>query len=192
MPAVFYPLSQRPVAARSLDVLTVGDPSLVAHGLRQALGLAAPELPIEGITPLEERVQRRLGPERLVVVLTSAFGALALGLAGFGLFGVLSYAVARRTSEFGLRMALGAQQGQIIRGVVRDALWLVTGGIVVGMPLIVIGGRLAAALFFDVDPYDPATIAFAVVVLVCVGGACSALPAWRASRISPMVALRQD
>jgi predicted permease len=192
VPAVFYPLSQRPVAARSLDVRTVGDPSPVAHGLRQALGLATPELPIEGITPLEERVQRRLGPERLVVVLTSAFGALALGLAGFGLFGVLSYAVARRTSEFGLRMALGAQQGQIIRGVVRDALWLVTGGIVLGMPLIVIGGRLAAALFFGVDPYDPATIAFAVVVLVCVGGACSAQPAWRASRISPMVALRQD
>jgi putative ABC transport system permease protein len=185
-------LSQRPVAARSLDVRTVGDPRLVAQSLRQALGLAAPDLPIEGITPLEERVQRRLGPERLVVVLTSAFGALALGLAGFGLFGVLSYAVARRTSELGLRMALGAQRGQIIGGVVRDALWLVTGGIVIGLPLIVIGGRLTSALFFGVDPYDLATIGFAVAVLVGVAGACSALPAWRASRISPIVALRQD
>ena len=192
VPAVFYPLSQRLVAARSLDVRTIGDPLLVARGVRHALGLVAPDLPIESITPLEERVQRRLGQERLVVMLTSAFGTLALGLAGFGLFGVLSHAVARRTQELGLRMALGAQRSQVLQGVVRDALWLVTCGIALGVPLVAIGGRLTSALFFGVQTYDPMTIAMAVAVLVCVGALCSALPAWRASRIDPMVALRQD
>lgn len=192
VPAVFYPLSQRPVAPRSLDVRTIGDPLLSARGVRHALGLVAPDLPIESITPLEERVQRRLGPERLVVLLTSAFGALALGLAGFGLFGVLSHAVARRTRELGLRMALGAAQSQVLRGVVLDALWLVACGIALGLPLVAIGGRLASALLFGVDAYDPVTIATAVGVLVGVGGVCSALPAWRASRVNPMVALRQD
>ena len=191
-PAVFYPLSQRPVAARSLDVRTIGDPVLVARGVRNALGLSAPDLPIESITPLEERVQRRLGPERLVVLLTSAFGALALGLAGFGLFGVLSYAVARRTRDLGLRMALGAHRSQVLQGVVRDALWLVACGIALGLPLVAIGGRLASAMFFGVDAFDPTTIALAAVVLVGVGAIGSAVPAWRASRIDPMVALRQD
>jgi hypothetical protein len=192
VPAVFYPLSQRPVAARSLDVRTIGDPLLSARAVRNALGLVAPDLPIESITPLEERVQRRLGPERLVVLLTSAFGALALGLAGFGLFGVLSHAVARRRRELGLRMALGAHPSQVLQGVVLDALWLMACGIALGLPLVALGGRLTSALFFGVDAYDPTTIAIAVVVLVGVGATCSGLPAWRASRINPMVALRQD
>ena len=137
--------------------------------MRNAISLAAPDLPIESITPLDQRVERRLGPGRLVVLLTSAFGALALGLAGFGLFGVLSHAVARRTRELGLRMALGADRTSVLLGVVLDAMWLVTCGVVLGLPLIALGGGLASALFFGVDAYDPTTIAVAVVVLVAVG-----------------------
>jgi hypothetical protein len=127
-----------------------------------------------------------------LVLLTSGFGALALGLAGFGLFGVLSYAVARRTPEFGLRMALGASRSQILRSVVRDALWLVAGGVLVGLPCVFIAGSVVSALFFGVSPYDGAAVGAAAFVLLAVGAACGVIPALRAARVDPIVALRQE
>ena len=124
--------------------------------------------------------------------LASGFGALALGLAGFGLFGLLSYAVARRSSEFGIRIALGASRASVQWSVVREALWLVLCGFVLGAPFVMFGGRLVSALFFGVTPNDWTTFAGAAIVLAAVGAACSFLPARRASRVDPLVALRQE
>lgn len=127
-----------------------------------------------------------------MVRLTSAFSVLALGLAGFGLFGIQSYAIARRTSEIGLRIALGASQSGVVSSVVQDTLRLVFYGSLIGLPLVAIGARLASGLVFGISPYDPATLIAALLVLVVVGIAASAGPARRASRVDPMVALRQE
>jgi len=108
------------------------------------------------------------------------------------LFGILSYAIARRTSEFGLRIALGATPSHVQWSVVRDALQLVLYGVVIGLPLVAIGGRLASGLVFGVSPYDPPTLLAAVLVLTVVGAAAGAGPARRASRVDPMIALREE
>jgi ABC-type antimicrobial peptide transport system permease subunit len=149
-------------------------------------------MPIESLEPAVVRVQRGLSQERLMVLLTSAFGALALGLAAFGLFGILSYAIARRTSEIGLRIALGATSSRVRWSVVRDALQLVLYGVLIGLPLVAIGGRLASGLVFAVSPYDPPTLFAAVMVLTIVGAVAGAGPARRASRVDPIIALRQE
>ena len=192
VPMVFVPLSQRPVTPRSLDVRTTMDPRQVIAPLRQAIAAAAPALPTEAILTMDERIRSSLGQQRLVMFLTSGFGALALGLAGFGLFGVLSHAVARRTPEFGLRMALGASQTHVLRGVLREAMSLILCGVLLGLPVVVLGGNVVATLFFGVSPHDWATLVTAVIVLVGVGSMCSAIPALRAARVDPIVALREE
>jgi putative ABC transport system permease protein len=192
LPSVFVPLSQRPVIPRALEVRTLVDPGPAIAAVRRAVVGAAPELPIESMVTVEERVQRGFNRERLVMFLTSGFGALALGLAGFGLFGVLSHAVARRTPEFGLRMALGASQSRVVWSVVRDALCLVLSGVVLGLPFVFLGGTLVSTLVFGVSPHDAGTLVVAAIVLVGVGTACSILPARRAARVDPVVALNQE
>lgn len=126
------------------------------------------------------------------MLLTSGFSVLAIGLAGFGLFGVLSYAVARRTPELGLRMALGAQRSRVLWGVVRDALWLVTCGVLLGLPLVALGSNLVSALIFGVNAYDGLSVLAAVVVLLGIGAVCGIVPALRAARVDPIFALRQE
>ena len=192
LPSVFVPLAQRPAMPRALEVRTSLDPASTIDAVRRAVATAAPSLPVGSIETVEARIRRGLGQERLVVLLTSSFGALALGLAGFGLFGVLSYAVARRTPEFGLRMALGASRSDILQSVVRDALRLVAGGVLVGLPCVLVAGSVMSALFFGISPYDGASLAAAAAVLLVVGAACGAIPALRAARVDPIVALREE
>lgn len=192
VPSVFVPLSQRPVIPRALEIRTAIDPASTIAAVRHAVGTAAPDLPIERIETMEAQYRRGLSQARLAMVVTSGFGALALGLAGFGLFGVLSYAVARRTPEFGLRMALGASQSRVLWSVVRDALWLVLLGVVLGLPFVFLGGTLVSTLVFGVGPHDGSSVVAAIVVLVGVGTACSIIPARRAARVDPVVALNRE
>ena len=192
MPGVFVPLAQRPVFPRELEIRTIAEPATTMAAVRRAISIAAPGLPIESMEPALVRVQRSLSQDRLMVLLTSGFSALALGLAAFGLFGIQSYAIARRTPEIGLRIALGASQSGVVSSVVQDTLRLVFYGTLIGLPLVAIGGRLASGLVFGVSPYDPLTLTAALLVLVIVGIAASAGPARRASRVDPMVALRQE
>jgi predicted permease len=193
MPTAYFPLAQRGGAVRaSLEVRATGRPEQIVPALRSALTRAVPELPIEGIATMNERVDRAMSPWRLILTMTSGFGVLALGLAGFGLFGVLSNAVARRAPEFGVRMALGASRGRVIWSVVREAVWLVLIGLLLGLPVVLLGGRLLATLLYGISPFDGLTLVSATLVLVTVGVVCSALPAFRASRVDPIVALRQE
>jgi predicted permease len=192
LPSVFVPLAQRPAVPRELEIRTSIDPTTMMTAVRRAVQAAAPGMPIESVEPAVVRVRRGLSQERLMVLLTSGFGALALGLAAFGLFGILSYAIARRTSEIGLRIALGATPSRVQWSVVGDALQLVCYGVLIGLPMVVIGGRLASGLVFAVSPYDPLALLAGVSVLTVVGAVASAGPARRASRVDPMVALRQE
>ena len=191
-PAAYFPLTQRPTSPRSIEVRTAGDPSSLVGPVRRALSEAAPALPIEAIVPMSVRVGLSLSLERLLTTLTSAFGVLALALAGFGLFGVLSYAVARRIPEYGVRVALGARRAAIVRGIVADALTLVLCGLLLGLPVVLLAGNLISALFYEVSPHDWPTLTLATLTLVIVGVVSSAVPALRASRVDPIVALRED
>ena len=192
-PMSYYPLRQHPAEyARSLDVRTVGDPRRVAAELRQALGEVDRNLPVREVITLAEQVDRTLTRERLVARLTGFFSLLALGLACLGLYGVMSYAVARRTGELGIRMALGATPRGVRWMVLREALLLVLIGVAAGLPLAVAAARLAAGLLFGLSPTDPATLTAAALVMLGVAGLAAYLPARRASRVDPAVALRQE
>ncbi len=192
VPSVFFPLGQHGSVARQLELRTVGDPAQMTATVRATFNRVAPTLPIEGITTVDQRVRLGLSRERLILVLASGFGSLALGLSGFGLFGLLSYAVSRRVSEFGIRMALGAPRSQVVWSVVREAMILVACGLAVGLPLVLMGDTLISSLFAGADARDWSVLAAASLTLMAVGLVSSAWPALRASRVDPIVALRQE
>lgn len=192
VPMAYYPLNGNVVYAESLEVRAAGDPGSIATGVRKAVGEVAPNLPIERITPLALQVERNLSPERMGSVVTAAFGILALGLACFGLYGVMSYAVTRRTSEIGVRMALGARPRNVLWAVLKEALALIVMGLAAGVLVVILASRSVAALLYGVQPHDPAALAITVVILTGVATFAAAWPAWRASRISPLAALRYE
>ena len=193
MPSAFYATLQIPGATpRQLEVRTQGDPSQMAAAVRAAIARVAPALPIEGITTVDERVNMSLSRERLILMLASGFGALALGLAGFGLFGMLSYAVSRRVPEFGIRMALGAPRARVIWSVMRDALILVACGLTLGVPFAIMSSKFVTSLIGSQEIRNDIVLMGAAGTLFLIGVAASAWPALRASRVDPIVALRQE
>ena len=192
VPSAFFPIEQSGIVARQLELRTVGEPARMTATVRATFNRVAPTLPIESITTVDERVLVGLSRERLIVLLASGFGTLALGLSGFGLFGLLSYAVSRRVSEFGIRMALGAPRSQVVWSVVREAMILVACGLAVGLPLVLMSGGLISSLFTGVDAQDWPVLAAAAATLTAAGLVASAWPAIRASRVDPIVALRQE
>jgi putative ABC transport system permease protein len=141
---------------------------------------------------VQSQIGRSLTRERLMATLSAFFGALAVLIATIGLYGVMSYTTARRRVEIGIRMALGANRGSVISMIVREAGMLLVAGVIVGTALAMLAGRTAAALLYDVKPWDPATLAAAVAMLAAVTLLASWLPAWRATRLAPTAALREE
>ena len=139
-----------------------------------------------------EQVERRLLQEKTFARAYSMFSALALLVASIGLFGLMSYSVARRTNEIGIRLALGAQRGDVLGMVMRESMILVGGGVAIGLALAVAGSRFVATLLFGLPPTDLPTICLAITVMVTVSGLAGYLPARRASRVDPLVALHYE
>ena len=166
--------------------------SLSLAQVRQAVTSVDPNLPIIAIRTLSEQVGRQLTQQRLIARLTSFFGALALVLASIGLYGVTAHNVGRRVSEIGVRMALGADGGHILRLVLRGAFGLILFGLSIGLPLTFAAGRFLGNQLYGVSPYDPIVILAAVVMLGLSALAASVMPALRASSISPLEALRHE
>jgi ABC-type antimicrobial peptide transport system permease subunit len=137
-------------------------------------------------------VQRSLIRERLVSALSTAFGALALVLACIGLYGVLAYAVTRRTGEIGIRMALGATKGGVVWLILREAAALAIGGIAIGIPAALALGRISRGLLYGVESFDLPAFACALLVLLVFAAIAGIVPARRAGRLDPMSALRCD
>jgi predicted permease len=192
-PMAFVPMSREsPLYVGALDVRASGDPRSIAAALRNAVAEAEPSLPIDRITMLSARVGDALSQERVVAALTTAFGALALGLACVGLFGVMSYHVARRSSEFGLRMALGAPRASVLWMTFRESLVVVVIGLGVGLPAVFASGRLVGSMLFETRANDPVIVVSATLALAAVAAVAGLIPALRASRVDPIVALRQD
>ncbi len=193
-PTVYWPYLQRPIAAgnATLEVRVAGDPAKVIDGLREVVRESDPNVPMIGVTTQLERIQERFAQERVFAQAYMLFGGLALLVASVGLFGLMSYAVARRTNEMGIRMALGAERSDVLRMVMRESLILVFIGVGIGFAAALAAGRYIASLLFGLAPSDLTTIFFAIVVLIVVAGVAGYLPARRASMIDPMAALRYE
>jgi ABC-type antimicrobial peptide transport system permease subunit len=144
------------------------------------------------IRPLTAEVEKTLVEERLVAALAAGFGALALVLASIGLYGLLSYTVAGRTREIGIRIALGAERGRLLRSLIADALRLLGWGMGLGIPLACLASGWISSLLFGLTPTDPRTILTAMALLAVCGLAAGLVPALRAARVDPCVALRYE
>jgi predicted permease len=192
VPMAYYPIEGEPIYAESLEIRAAGDPQTIAADVRKALAQTAGNLPIPRITTLTQQVDRSLNQDRMIAILATVFGFLALGLGCFGLYGVMSYAVTKRTSEIGVRMALGAQPSNVLWAVLREAFGLIVLGLAVGLPAAIFGSRWISASLFGLKPDDPLTLAAASCILIAVAIAASLIPARRASRVDPCVALRNE
>jgi len=162
--------------------------SVIGNELR-AIG---PDIMLTDIATLNERIDQSLVQERLVATLSLFFGLLALLLACIGLYGVMSYDVACRTNEIGIRMALGANANRVVRLVLRETLWWVVLGLTLGLAAALVTTRWLESLLFGLKPHDPLTIGLAALALLAVATVAAYLPARRASRVSPLVALRHE
>ncbi|MGH9217940.1 MAG: ADOP family duplicated permease [Vicinamibacterales bacterium] len=191
-PMVFYPLDSTPPFVGSMQVRTSADPGTTAAALRKAIQEIEPNLPVDRVIPISELAAGTLRQERLIARLASVLGVLALGLACLGLYGLMSYAVKQRTAELGVRFALGAPRPRVLWMVFRESLVLMIAGLLIGMPLVLVASRLVGTLLFGVTATDPAIIGGAMAVLLTVGATSSYLPSWRASRVDPLTALRQE
>ena len=189
---VYVPFEQSVVQQMTLYVRTVGDPAKVTSAIRREVLAVDANVPIYNVRTLEAQLDESLSQERLVATLSSWFGAFALLLASIGLYGVLAYSVTSRTNEIGLRMALGAERGGVIWVVLREAVLLVGMGVAMGVPLAIALARSVSSLLYGLKPTDSPTISAAVVLLIAVATTASYLPARRASRVDPMVALRYE
>jgi len=164
----------------------------IRQTVRDALRAVDPGLPILRIETAEEQVDSSLFEERLIAAISSFFGIVAVLLACLGLYGVMAYQTARRTNEIGVRMALGATRGRVLGMVLEESVWLVAGGIVCGIPLTLAATRFVSSKLFGVTPADPITIAAAAILMISVAAVAAFVPARRAAKVDPMVALRYE
>ena len=190
--AYLHALNNGDPGGMTLAVRTSGAPVALADALRREVESVSAAVPVSQPRALSSQVERSLRTERLVGRLLGAFAVLALALASVGLYGVLGYSVARRTSEFGLRLALGAGRGVVLRSVLRQSAIVVAIGSAAGAPATLLLSRPLAGLLYGVTPSDPRVLAGAVGCLFAVAMAAAAVPAWRAARVDPLVALRHE
>jgi len=189
---IYYPMRQLPRPGMAIVARTDGDPAALQAVLRSTVAAVDNDQPISFFATLESSVAQSLGVQRIVASLTAVFAALALLLSAIGLYSVLAYAVSQRTSEIGIRMALGAQSGQVIGLVMRDGLQLVTIGLVAGLAAAAGAARLIETLLFGVRPLDPIVYGGVAVVFAVVAVLACLVPSLRASRIDPLLALRAE
>ncbi len=188
----YYPYSQQVRYLNDVEVRYTGNFDAIVSSVRRAIHEVDRNLPISNVTTLDEQVGRSIANQRLVAQLSTFFGLLAVFLSCIGIYGVMSYVVTRRTSEIGIRMALGAGRSNVLWLVLREILILVTSGIAIGIPVALGGDRFVTNMLFGLKPTDPFTVVCATVVLLMVAAIAGYLPARKASRVDPMVALRYE
>jgi predicted permease len=191
-PTVYVPLAQNHETGMTLHVRAIGNPVSIAGSVRHEVQALDPNLAVTTVQPLAEVVGSSLFAARMGAALLVIFGLVALLLASVGLYGVMSYAVARRTREIGIRMALGAERGGVLRLVLKQGMALVAAGIATGLIAAVAVTRVLASFLYGVSTLDAATFVAVPLVLVVVALLASYLPARRAARVDPIVALRYE
>jgi len=175
-----------------IELLVRGKPANLEAALRASLAAADPNVIVLKVFSLEEQVSLNFNQERLIARLTGLFGVVALALACIGLYGVTAYGVARRRSEIGIRMALGADPGKVVKMVVKGAMAQIGIGLLIGIPIALAGGRALAHQLFGVKSYDPGVLGAAVGTLVLCALVAGFVPAARAASVDPTEALRSE
>jgi macrolide transport system ATP-binding/permease protein len=182
----------RPLAWMYFELRTAGDPLALANTVRNIVHQLGPRVPVADITTQSRVIDETIVQERTFADLCTCFGALALLMACVGLYATMAYAVTRRTSEIGIRMALGAQRRRIVWMVLREVLVLAAVGLAVGFAAVWQTTKFLQSFLFGLKPNDPLALAAAVSILIACAVLAGYAPAWRASRIDPMVALRHE
>jgi predicted permease len=191
-PAAYLAYAQDPGYLWNFEVRYSGDAGSTSAAVRQVIHDVDPRLPVTVAGTLAEQVDRSVENQRLTAQLSGSFSLAALFLACMGIYGLMSYAVVHRTSEIGIRVALGAQRGQVLGLIMRQGFTLVAAGVAVGIVLAYVFTKMLASLLFGVQPCDPATFAGVSFLLTLTALTASYLPARRAMRVDPMVALRYE
>ncbi|HET9399656.1 MAG TPA: ABC transporter permease [Candidatus Acidoferrales bacterium] len=193
LPLMYLARSQAEDAGtgESLVIRGAGGPAAIANAVKEVVARQNPQIVMQ-FQVYDDEVQSTLLQETLMATLSGFFGLLAGVLAMIGLYGVISYTVARRTNEIGIRMALGAGRGDIAGMVIREAGLLLSLGVIAGLALALAGSQTAKSLLYGLKSYDPATLAIAIIALAAIAGLASYLPAFRASRLDPVTALREE
>jgi len=189
---VFFPLFEHDDTGATFYIKVRGAPEQAIPSIRRLVRQDDPRLPILWFRTLDDQVSRSLNTERMLAALSGSFGALALLLSLIGLYGVMSFVVTRRTREIGIRLALGATRASAVRLVLRDAIAMIAVGMAIALPCVAALGKLVQSQLFGVTATDPATVAAAALVLAAGALTAALIPAWRASKVSPMDALRLE
>jgi putative ABC transport system permease protein len=187
---VYLPYFQSAGTSVTLIVRAEKDPAALSASIRQAVKAVDLEVPVYSVRTLAEIVSDSTAQRRLAVMLITVFAAVALLLAAVGIYGVMSYAVAQRTQEIGIRMALGAERRDILRMVLRNGSLMAVSGIGLGLATALVLARLITSLLFQVSATDPPTFSIVPVLLIAVALLACYIPARRATRVDPLVALR--
>jgi predicted permease len=188
--AAYFPYAQRVQYFGNFEVRSSSDAALMIPAVRRAIAEVNPNIPVNSVSTLSEQVDESTANQRLIARLSAFFGLLAAFLVCIGIYGLLSYAVARRTSEIGVRMALGAKRSNVLWLILREILVLVAIGVVIGVPVALEGNHLVVKLLYGLSPADPGSLLAAVAMLVAIALLAGYLPARKASLVEPTVALR--
>jgi putative ABC transport system permease protein len=191
-PEIDVPFAQSPWPGMTVAVRTTGDPALMQRSIADAIRKIDPDLPMASVRTMERIVAQSVAPDRFRTALFASFGAVGLLLAALGIYGVMSFVVAQRTHEIGLRMALGAERGQVVRQVLMEGMLAALAGIVVGFIGAYFVGRAMQGMWFGVGAVDPVAFGSVAVVLLLSALVACVVPARRAASVDPLIALRQD
>jgi putative ABC transport system permease protein len=189
---VYWPESQRPSSAMTLAVLAAGNPMNLVPTIQREVSAIDPDLPVYRVSSMTEVMGDSLERRRLALILLAGFAGLALVLAAVGIYGVTSYGVAQRLKEIGLRMALGADRGDVLGMLIRSGMATIAIGLGLGLALALLLTRLMSGLLFSVRPWDPAALSGAAGLLMVAALLAIFIPARRATKVYPMVALRYE
>jgi ABC-type antimicrobial peptide transport system permease subunit len=190
----YYPYTQGDGTPSTLQVelRTKGDPLLALAPAERVVRAMDAKIPLEKPMTQSAVFEDSYAQQRLFSRLAMFFGLLAALLVGIGLYGTLSYRISRRSTEIGVRMALGAQRGQVVRMVMRESLQIAVLGVALGIPLAMLAGYFMGSMLFGLEPYDRGTVLASLAGVVLIGLAAGYFPARRASSIDPMQALRSE
>jgi len=189
---VFFAFLQYPNGVRNVEVRTDDNPLAFAETVRSAIKQVDPQLDAFEVATVAQRIDRKLTPEYLVADISGFFSGLTLLLVCIGIYGTLSYSVAGRTNEIGVRMALGAKRSSVLLLILRDILWTLIAGLAVGLAGALAAGRVVESLLFGLKPNDPVTLTFVVLLVAAVALLAGYIPARRATRVDPVSALRAE
>jgi len=190
--AYYAEMQASTLGTMQMEVRTRGDAQAMLPVLRKVVAQAYPNVPIEKPMTQLEQFEKSYERQRMFAAMGGFFGALAALLVATGLYGTHSYRVSRRTTEIGVRMALGARRSQILAMVMRESLWILLAGLLAGLPLTYFAIRPLKSMLYQMSPFDPLSFAIAIVAMIAVAICAALLPARRAARLEPMQALRTE